>query len=107
MKDAFGGLMQQAQKIQEQMKKMQEELAQQQQVGEAGAGLVTVTMTGRHDVVKVQIDPSLMKEELSILEDLIAAAVNDAVRKIELQNKQKMADVTGGINLPADFKMPF
>ncbi len=107
MKNAFGDLMQKAQQIQERMKNMQEELAQLRHMGEAGAGLVTVTMTGRHDVIKVHIDPSLQQENLTILEDLIAAAVNDAVRKIEHRNKEKLASMTDGMPLPFDFKMPF
>ena len=100
-------LMKQAQKIQEQMQKAQEELANAQQQGEAGGGLVKVTMTGRHDVKKVEIDASLMDEDKEILEDLLAAAVNDAVRKIENFSKQKMSGMAAGMGVPPNFKMPF
>ncbi len=103
----MGKLMQQAQKIQEQMQKAQEELANAQQQGEAGGGLVKVVMTGRHDVKKVELDPSLLQEDKEFLEDLIAAAVNDAVRKIESYNKEKMAGLTAGLGIPPNFKMPF
>lgn len=104
-------LMQQAQKMQEQMQKQmqkaQEELGQTELQGEAGAGLVKVTMTGRHDVKRVQIDDSLLQEDKEILEDLIAAAVNDAVRKIEAYSQSKMSGVTDGLKMPPGFKMPF
>lgn len=103
-------LMQQAQRMQEQMQKQmqkaQEELAHTELTGEAGAGLVKVTMTGRHDVKRVQIDDSLLKEDKEMLEDLIAAAVNDAVRKVEEHSQQKMGGVTQGLNLPPGFKLP-
>ncbi len=107
LKGGMGNLMKQAQQMQEQMQKMQEELANAEVTGEAGAGLVKITMTGRHDVRMVSIDPSLLEEEKEILEDLIAAAMNDAVRKVEKNQKDRMADVTGGLNMPAGFKMPF
>ncbi len=104
-------LMQQAQKMQEQMQKQmqkaQEELAQTELVGESGAGLVKVTMTGRHDVKRVHLDESLLSEDKEILEDLIAAAVNDAVRKVEDYSQKKMGGVTQGLNLPAGMKLPF
>jgi DNA-binding YbaB/EbfC family protein len=103
----MGNLMKQAQKIQEQMQKAQEELANAQQQGESGGGLVKVIMTGRHDVKKVQIDESLMTEDKEILEDLLAAAVNDAVRKIEDFSKQKMSGMAAGMGIPPNFKMPF
>ena len=99
-------LMKQVQQIQESMLKAQEELASAQQQGESGGGLVSVVMTGRHDVKKVTIDSSLMEEDKEVLEDLIAAAVNDAVRKIEQANKEKMSGLAG-MNLPPNFKMPF
>ncbi|RRJ84547.1 YbaB/EbfC family nucleoid-associated protein [Aestuariirhabdus litorea] len=107
MKGGMGNLMKQAQKMQEQMQKAQEELARAEVTGEAGAGLVKVTMTGRHDVKRVELDESLLQEEKEILEDLLAAAVNDAVRKVEKNTQEKMAGVTGGLNLPGGFKMPF
>lgn len=107
MKGAMGDLMRQAQKIQEQLQKAQEELAKAEVTGESGAGLVKVTMNGRHDVKKVVIDPSLMQEDKEILEDLIAAAVNDAVRRIEENSRNHMAGLTAGMGIPPGFKMPF
>ncbi len=107
MKKGFGDLMQQAQQMQEQMQRAQEELAAMEVDGESGAGLVKVTMTGRHDVKRVNIDASLMSEDKEMLEDLLAAAVNDAVRRIEAAQKEKMGNVAGGMNLPEGFKMPF
>ena len=103
----MGKLMKQAQEMQGKMQQLQEEAANATAVGESGAGLVKVTMTGRHDVRKVEIDDSLMQEEKEILEDLLAAAVNDAVRKVEQVSKEKMAGLTGGMDLPPGFKMPF
>lgn len=104
-------LMQQAQRMQEQMQKQmqktQEELAATELTGEAGAGLVKVVMTGRHDVKRVQIDDSLLTEDKEMLEDLIAAAVNDAVRKVEDFSQKKMGNVTAGLNLPPGMKLPF
>lgn len=100
-------LMKQAQEMQANMQKMQEELANLTVCGESGAGLVKVTMTGRHDVSRVEIDPSLMEEDKGLLEDLLAAAVNDAVRKVEQENKDKMSSLTGGMAMPPGFKMPF
>ena len=100
-------LMKQAQHMQANMQKMQEDLAHAEVKGEAGAGLVSVVMTGRHDVKRVHIDASLMSEDKDMLEDLVAAAVNDAVRKVETQNREQMAKMTSGMGLPADFKMPF
>ncbi len=99
--------MQQAQQMQEQMQRAQEELAAMEVEGESGAGMVKVTMTGRHDVRRVNIDASLMSEDKEMLEDLLAAAVNDAVRRIEAAQKEKMGNVAGGMNLPEGFKMPF
>lgn len=103
----IGDLMKQAKQVQENMQKMQAELANAEVQGESGAGLVKVIMTGRHDVKSVAIDDGLMTEDKEMLEDLLAAAVNDAVRKVESFNKDKMSDITGGMNIPADFKMPF
>jgi len=103
----IGDLMKQAQQMQANMQKMQEQIAQAEVKGEAGAGLVSVVMTGRHDVKRVSIDDSLMSEDKEMLEDLLAAAVNDAVRKIEAQNKEQMTKMTAGMGLPPDFKMPF
>lgn len=103
----LGDIMKQAQEMQANMQKMQEELANAEVVGESGAGLVKVIMTGRHDVKEVNIDPSLLTEDKEILEDLLAAAVNDAVRKVEASTKDKMGDLTGGMQMPPGFKMPF
>jgi len=100
-------LMKQAQEMQENLQRIQEEAASAEVTGESGAGLVQVVMNGRHDVRKVTIAPELMSEEKELLEDLLAAAVNDAVRKIESYSKEKMASLTGGFNLPPGFKMPF
>lgn len=99
-------LMKQAQEMQEQMQKAQEELANKEVIGESGAGMVKVTMTGRHDVRRVEVDPSLLSEDKEILEDLLAAAVNDAVRKVESSNRDALSGLTGGLDL-SNFKMPF
>ncbi len=100
-------LMKQAQAMQQNMQDMQKQLAQKEVQGEAGAGLVKVTMNGRHDVKKVEIDPSLLTEDKEMLEDLLAAAVNDAVRRVEETSKASMSDLTGGMQMPDGFKMPF
>lgn len=100
-------LMKQAQEMQANMQKMQEDLARAEVTGEAGAGLVKVVMNGRHDVKRVSIDDSLMTEDKEMLEDLLAAAVNDAVRKVEVQSREQMSKMTAGISLPPGFKMPF
>ena len=107
MKADLGELMKQAQQMQEKMQKAQEDLARAEVVGEAGAGLVKVCMNGRHDVKRVEIDPSLMGEDKEMLEDLLAAAVNDAVRRVEQKNQEQLASMTAGIDLPGGFKMPF
>ena len=101
------GIMKQAQQMQEQMQKAQQELADKEVHAESGAGLVKVVMTGRHDVKSVSIDASLMSEDKEILEDLIAAAMNDAARKVEANNQDMMANMTGGMQMPPGFKMPF
>ncbi|MCU7939899.1 MAG: YbaB/EbfC family nucleoid-associated protein [gamma proteobacterium symbiont of Bathyaustriella thionipta] len=106
MKGALGGLMKQAQKMQEDMKKAQAELANAEVTGQAGGGMVSVVMTGRHDLRRVNIDESVMDDK-EMLEDLVAAAVNDAVRQIELESKDKMSGMTDGLNLPPGFKLPF
>ncbi|PTB34088.1 YbaB/EbfC family nucleoid-associated protein [Photobacterium phosphoreum] len=106
-KGGMGNMMKQAQQMQERMQKMQEEVASMEVTGESGAGLVKVTITGSHSVRRVDIDESLMEDDKDMLEDLIAAAFNDAARRIEETQKEKMAGVTGGMNLPAGFKMPF
>jgi len=107
MKGGLGGLMKQAQKMQENMQKAQEELANMEVTGEAGGGLVSVVMTGRHDVRRVSIDPSLMADDKEILEDLMAAAVNDAVRQVEKVSQERMAGMTDGMGLPPGMKLPF
>ncbi|CEO39870.1 nucleoid-associated protein, YbaB/EbfC family [Photobacterium kishitanii] len=106
-KGGMGNMMKQAQQMQERMQKMQEEVANMEVTGESGAGLVKVTITGSHSVRRVEIDESLMEDDKDMLEDLIAAAFNDAARRIEDTQKEKMAGVTGGMNLPAGFKLPF
>jgi DNA-binding YbaB/EbfC family protein len=103
----LGDMMKQAQALQENMQKMQEDLANTVVTGESGAGMIQVSMNGRHDVSNVNIDASLLTEDKEILEDLLAAAVNDAVRKVEAANKEKMGNLAAGFNLPAGFKMPF
>ena len=107
IKGGMGNLMKQAQKMQEQMQKAQEALADAEVSGESGAGLVKVVMNGRHDVKKVDIDDSVMTEEKELLEDLLAAAVNDAVRKIEQNNQEQMSKMTAGMGLPPGMKLPF
>ncbi|MDO9425012.1 MAG: YbaB/EbfC family nucleoid-associated protein [Methylobacter sp.] len=107
MKNALGNIMQQAQKMQEDLKKAQEELNAMQIMGESGGGLVTILMTGKREARKVTIDPSLLSDDKDMLEDLIAAAINDAVNKVAKMKKEKMADVTAGIPLPPGFQLPF
>ena len=107
MKNQLAGLMKQAQKMQDDMKKAQEELANIEVEGQAGAGLVKVTMTCKHDVKRVVIDPSLLEDDKDMLEDLVAAAMNDAVRRVESTTAEKMGGLTAGMNMPAGFKMPF
>ncbi len=101
----MNNLLQQAQAMQEKMKKMQDDISKAEVTGESGAGMVKVTMNGRHDVRKVEIDPSLMKEDREMLEDLLAAAVNDAVRRVEREQQEKMAGMTAGLPLPPGFKL--
>jgi len=107
MKNQLSGLMKQAQAMQEGMKKAQEAIAAMEVEGQSGAGMVKVVMTGRHDVKRVTIDPTLLAEDKDMLEDLIAAAVNDAVRKVEGATQEKMAGLTAGMPLPPGFKLPF
>lgn len=106
MKGGLGGLMKQAQMMQENMKKAQEQLAQTEVEGQAGAGVVKVVMTCTHDVRRVSIDPSVM-DDREMLEDLVAAAINDAVRRGEAVSQEKMAGFASGLNLPPGFKLPF
>lgn len=107
MKGGLGNLMKQAQKMQAEMQTAQEELANMEITGESGGGLVKVVMTGRHDVRRVEIDAALMGDDKEMLEDLVAAAVNDAVRKVEKNSQDKMAGLAGGMGLPPGFKLPF
>jgi DNA-binding YbaB/EbfC family protein len=107
MKGQLAGLMKQAQQMQDNMKKMQEQLATVEVEGQSGAGMVKVVMTCKHDVKRITIDPSLLADDKDMLEDLVAAAVNDAVRKVESTTQEKMGALTGGMNLPAGFKLPF
>ena len=106
MKGGLAGLMKQAQQMQENMKKMQDQLATVEVEGQAGAGMVKVLMTCKYDVRRVSIDPSVMDDK-EMLEDLVAAAVNDAVRKVESTTQEKMAGFTAGLNLPPGMKLPF
>jgi DNA-binding YbaB/EbfC family protein len=107
MKGGIGNLMKQAQLMQENMKKLQEELAQMEIEGQAGSGQVRVVMTGRHEVRRVTIAPNLLAEDKDMLEDLVAAAVNDAARKVEETTQQKMSAATAGLPLPPGMKLPF
>lgn len=107
MKNPLANLMQQAQKMQENLKQAQDELAELQVQGESGGGLVKIVMTGKRIVQRVSIDESLVKEDRDMLEDLIAAAVNDAVNKVAALKQEKMAGLAGGFDLPAGFKLPF
>ena len=107
MKEGLGNIMKQAQQMQENMQKAQEEIANLEVTGESGAGLVKITMTGRHDVKNVSIDPTLVGDDKDMLEDLIAAAVNDAIRRVESMTQEKMSGLTAGMELPAGMKLPF
>ena len=103
----FNEIMKQARQIQEQFQKAQQDIAKLLVTGESGAGLVKVVMNGRHDVVSVNINDSLMQEDKEVVEDLIAAAANDAVRKLEEKNRETLGGMAGGMNLPEGFKFPF
>jgi DNA-binding YbaB/EbfC family protein len=106
-KGQLAGLMKQAQQMQDNMRKMQEQLASVEVEGQSGAGLVKVVMTCKHDVKRVSIDPSLLADDKDMLEDLVAAAMNDAVRKVETTTQEKMAGFTAGMGLPPGMKLPF
>jgi len=103
----MGNIMKQAQAMQEKMQKAQAEIANMEVTGESGAGLVKITMTGNHNVRRVELDESLLQDDKDMLEDLIAAAINDAVRRVEETSKEQMAKVTGGLQLPPGMKLPF
>ena len=103
----MGNMMKQAQLMQERLQKAQAEIAKMEVVGESGAGMVKITVTGNHEVRRVSIDDSLFTDDKDILEDLLAAAFNDAQRRIEEQSKEKLSAVTGGMQLPPGMKLPF
>ena len=107
MKNQLAGLMKQAQAMQDNMKKAQEAIAAMEIEGQSGGGLVKVVLTGRHDAKRVTIDPSLLGEDKDMLEDMVAAAINDAVRKIDAASQEKMAGLSAGMGLPAGLKLPF
>lgn len=106
MKGQLAGLMKQAQQMQDNMRKMQEQLALMEVEGQAGSGVVKVVMTCKHEVKRVAIDPSVIGDDKDMLEDLIALAMNDAVRKVEATSQEKMAGVTAGLPLPPGMKLP-
>jgi len=107
MKGGLGNLMKQAQQMQANMQKAQEEIAGMELIGESGGGLVKVTMTGRHEARRVEIDDSLIGEDKDMLEDLVAAAINDAAHKIDAATQERMVGMTAGLNLPPGMKPPF
>jgi len=107
MKGQLAGLMKQAQQMQDNMRKMQEQLASMEVEGQSGAGMVKVVMTCKHDVKRISIDPSLVGDDKEMLEDLVAAAVNDAVRRVETTVQEKMGSLTAGMGLPPGMKLPF
>jgi DNA-binding YbaB/EbfC family protein len=107
MKGGIGNLMKQAQEMQANMQKAQEEIANLEVTGEAGGGMVKVTMTGRHEARRVVIDDSLVGDDKDMLEDLVAAAINDATHKVESVTQERMSGLTSGLNLPAGMKLPF
>ena len=107
MAQNFGNMMKQAQALQANMQKAQAEIASLEVTGESGGGMVKVTMTGKHDVRRVQIEPAVIGGDREMLEDLIAAAVNDAVKKVEQRSAEKMAGLMSGLNLPPGMKLPF
>ncbi|MGD9584983.1 MAG: YbaB/EbfC family nucleoid-associated protein [Lysobacterales bacterium] len=107
MRGPLGNLMQQAQRMQENLQKAQDELARIEVSGEAGAGMVRVVMNGKHQVQSVRIDKTLIGDDVEMLEDLVVAACNDAVNKVAASSQERMAEVTGGMTLPPGFKLPF
>jgi DNA-binding YbaB/EbfC family protein len=107
MRGNIGNLMKQAQAMQANMQKAQAEIASIEVLGESGGGMVKVTMTGKHEVKRVQIEPSVAADDREMMEDLIAAAINDAVHKVEARTQEKMASITAGLQLPPGMKLPF
>ena len=103
----IGNMMKQAEALQRNMQKAQEEIGRMEVPGESGGGMVKVTMTGKHEVKRVQIEPAVIGEDREMLEDLIAAAINDAVRRVETQSQQRMSELMSGLRLPPGMKMPF
>ncbi|MFN7272324.1 MAG: YbaB/EbfC family nucleoid-associated protein [Gammaproteobacteria bacterium] len=106
MSGGFGNMMKQAEALQRNMQKAQEEIARLEVVGESGGGMVKVTMTGKHEVKRVQIEPAVVGDDREMLEDLVAAAINDAVRRVETESQQRMSSLMSGMRLPPGFKMP-
>ena len=106
MSGGFGNMMKQAEALQRNMQKAQEEIARLEVTGESGGGMVKVTMTGKHEVKRVQIEPAVIGEDREMLEDLVAAAINDAVRRVETESQQRMSALMSGMRLPPGFKMP-
>lgn len=107
MKGGIGNMMKQAQMLQANMQKAQAEIAVMEVTGEAGGGMVKVTLTGKHEAKRVAIDPAVPLDDREMLEDLLAAAINDAAQKVEAATQQKMSSLMGGLNLPPGFKLPF
>ena len=107
MKNPLGNIMQQAQQMQENFQKAQQELAEMEVSGESGGGLVKIVMTGKREVRNITIDDSLVSEDRDMLEDLVAAAFNDAVRRVDKMKQEKLASLTAGMQMPGGFKMPF
>jgi nucleoid-associated protein EbfC len=107
VKGGLGNILKQAQKMQEDLQRAQERLAQEEVIGESGGGLVKVTMNGRHEVKRVVIDPSLMEDDRDMIEDLVAAAINAAVQRVAERTQDSMAGLTAGLPLPPGFKLPF
>ena len=107
MKGGLGNLMKQAQEMQANMEKAQEEIASLEVIGESGGGMVKVTMTGKYEARRVSIDDSLLSDDKDMLEDLVAAAINDAAHKVEATTQERMSGLTNGLNLPPGMKLPF
>jgi DNA-binding YbaB/EbfC family protein len=107
MKGGIGNLMKQAQQLQANMQKAQAELAAMEVTGESGGGMVKVTVNGRHEAKRVEIDPSVPTDDRGLIEDLVAAAINDATHRLETASQEKMSGLMGGMNLPPGLKLPF
>jgi DNA-binding YbaB/EbfC family protein len=107
MKGNIGNMMKQAQMLQANMQKVQAEIAAMEVTGESGGGMVRITMNGKHEAKRVQIDPSVPLDDREMIEDLVAAAINDASQRVEQETQQRMSSVMGGMNLPPGFKLPF